>query len=856
MGEVYRARDTRLGRDVAIKVLPAHLGSQPEVRVRFEREARTISSLNHPHICVLHDVGREGETDYLVMEKLDGETLAERLTRGMLPIGEVLELGGQIADALDRAHRAGVVHRDLKPGNVMLTRSGAKLMDFGLARPTGMGGTAAMTQPPTMAAPLTAEGSIVGTFQYMAPEQLEGKDVDARSDLWALGCVLYEMATGKRAFEGSSQASLISAILRDQPRTMSEISPVTPPAFSRMVEALLAKNPDDRVQTAHDVMLQLRWIAESRSQASGPPLVARRRFARERIAWVVAAATLLSAIALGIAQVRRPAPESPLVQFAIETPLHKTLFPFDTKGMAISPDGARIVFAAEDLHGKVMLYVHDLATAKSVALPGTEGASYPFWSPDSRQIGFFANHSLNRIDARGGPVDALCEAPSGRGGTWNRDGVIVFAPALGSALYRISAGGGRPERVTMAQTQARWPVFLPDGTRFLYTNRSDLVAGSLDGMPQKMILSNVSNAVFVAPDQVVFSRGTLLMAQAIDPRTLTVRGEPVTLPFGSVAHLVPKDFSVLSASANGALAFLPSPDQDSRLVWLDAKGREDGEVGDAGGYDDAALSPDAQHIAVVRRATEGSDLWLLAVAGGRLSRFTFHPGTYGSPCWSRDGRQLAFFELVDGIGQIRIKWLDGSERTPLPSRRWQIPYDFSPDARNLLTYAQSESAASDIYTMSLGSTPTLTPFLATPFDEAAASFSPDGKWVAYQSNASLRNEIYVRRYPPTDEQWQISNDGGESPRWSADGHWLYYMNGDQLMRAPIGGGATPNAGTPRLLFRIRSDRAAPRITGSVALQMISGISADQQRFLFRLGSERGLPSINVVLNWRKALHQH
>ncbi len=851
MGEVYRARDTRLDRSVAVKVLPAELAHDPELRARFEREAKTISSLNHPNICALYDVGE----DYLVMELLEGESLADRIARGSVPIEQLLRTGIEIADALDKAHRRGIIHRDLKPANIMLTKSGAKLLDFGLAKESPLGGGAETDE--TVAKALTTEGTILGTFQYMAPEQLEGASADARTDIFAFGAVLYEMATGRRAFEGKSRASLIASILGTQPPPIAQLRPMTPPALDRVVQACLAKDPDDRWQTAHDVTLQLRFIAESSSAAGVPAPVARRRAWRERVAWVVAAVAVVTAVAVGVNTTKRTPPAGGLVQFAIDTPPNLALFPFDTKGMAISPDGTMLAFVASDVQGKPSLYIRNLATTTITPLAGTGEASYPFWSPDSRQLGFFAGGKLHRIDAKGGTTVTLSDAASGRGGTWNRDGVIVFAPTISSELYRVSAGGGRPERVTSFEgkrVRHRWPWFLPDGKHFLYGAGEDLMAGSLDGKLHKQVLANVSNAVFVPPDRLVFSRGAVLMSQRFDPADLAVSGEAVPLPFGNVANMSSKQLSIVSASENGTLAFLPAPEGATRLVWVDAKGHEDGEIGEAAGYDDAALSPDGKRIAVVRSAPDGTDIWLVDASNGSLSRFTFHPGLYGFPCWSRDSKQIAFFLQMGAVGQVCTKSLDGAERIPvLRSETWQMPNDYSPDGTTLLTFVQTPSAAGDLYTLTLGPKPAMTPFVATPFDESGASFSPDGRWVAYQSNASMRNEVYVRRYPLGPEQWQISNAGGESPMWSPDGKELFYASGDTIMRVPIGGGASLKPGTPAPLFRIPGHHAAPRLSGSVSRPVISGITPDKQHFLFRLGTEQGLPSINVVLNWRKAL---
>src|SRR6185503_8859445 len=421
-------------------------------------------------------------------------------------------------------------------------------------------------------------------------------------------------------------------------------------------------DPDDRWQTAHDVMLGLRFIAESGSAAGVPVPVARRRAWRERAAWLVAAVAVIAAVAVTATTMKSTPPAGDLVQFAIETPPNLVLFPFDTKGLAISPDGTTIAFVAHDVQGKPSLYIRNLATTKITAIAGTDDASYPFWSPDSSQIGFFASQKLHRIDAKGGTRVTLCDAASGRGGTWNRDGVIVFAPTISSELYRISAAGGAPERVTSFEgkhVRHRWPWFLPDGKRFLYGAGDNLVAGSLDGKLHKEIASNTSNAVFVPPDRIVFSRGAVLMSQRFDPGTLAISGQAVPLPFGNVANMSSKQLGIVSASENGTLAFLPEPEGETRLVWVDAKGREDGEIGEAADYDDAALSPDGKHVAVVRRAPDGRDIWLVDTADGRLSRFTFHPGLYAFVSWSRDSKQIAFAFEMDGVGQLCTKSLDG-----------------------------------------------------------------------------------------------------------------------------------------------------------------------------------------------------
>ncbi|HEY3123617.1 MAG TPA: protein kinase, partial [Thermoanaerobaculia bacterium] len=510
MGEVYRARDTRLERTVALKVLPSHLSSSPESRQRFEREAKTISQLSHPHICALYDVGREGETEYLVMELLEGETLSDRLGKGSLPLEQTLRFGIEIADALDKAHRQGIVHRDLKPANVMLTKSGVKLLDFGLAKAMAPAAPAgSLTALPTQQG-LTQEGTILGTFQHMAPEQLEGKEADARTDIFAFGTVLYEMATGRKAFSGASQASLISAIMQNDPQPISTIHPMTPPALDRVVRICLAKDPEDRWQSAHDVAGELKWIAEG-SQAGVPAPVVVRRKNRERLAWGMTAVTLLVAVAAVAAAIRyahQAVVLSRPMRSSIVLPEKTAL-----RAVALSPDGTRLVFVAREASGENRLWVRPLDSLSAQPLPGTENPSFPFWSPDSRFIGFFADGKLKRIDASGGPPQVLCDAPVGRGGSWNQDGVILFA-LVSSPLFRVSAAGGPATPATRldparGEDGHRWPFFLPDGRHFLYTvtnfgsrgetEKMGIYAGSLDSKDETLLLRANSSVAYASP---------------------------------------------------------------------------------------------------------------------------------------------------------------------------------------------------------------------------------------------------------------------------------------------------------------------------------------------------------------------
>ena len=602
MGEVYRARDTRLGREVAIKVLPQHLSSNAEVRTRFEREAKTVSSLNHPHICTLFDVGRQGDTDYLVMELIEGETLASRLLKGALPTPDTLRIGTEIADALDRAHRAGVVHRDLKPGNVMLTKSGAKLMDFGLARASGLANSSSsiggLTQSPTVAHPLTAEGTLVGTFQYMSPEQLEGKEADARSDLWAMGCVLYEMATGKRAFEGKSQASLITSIMGSQPAPISQVAPMTPPALDRLVSACLAKDPADRIQSAHDVKLQLAWIAEGGSQAGVPKPVGERRRSRARTAWLIAAMALAVAAASAVFAMR-PRPTAPAVHAYLQPP-KGVLFSSSTDSplpLAISRDGSTIAFCARDGEGPDLLWVRSLGSDDARSIPGTEGAQGPFFSPDGRSLGFFTSNDLKRVDVAGGPVITLVRGIDQRGGTWNSDGVILFTGDSYGPVSRIAADGGAVTVAstldsTRSETTHRYPSFLPDGRHFLYLARRagagagenpTIFVGELGSDTRKAVMEVASNVAY-ASEHLIYIRGGVLVAQRFDTGSLTVEGPAV--PIVDNARMDTR-FSrgVFAVSENGVLICMTGRDQTrTQLRWLDRAGKVLADVGEPTDY--------------------------------------------------------------------------------------------------------------------------------------------------------------------------------------------------------------------------------------------------------------------------------
>ena len=829
MGEVYRARDTRLGRDVAIKVLPQHLSSAPEVRARFEREARTVSSLNHPHICTLFDVGRESDTDYLVMELVEGETLAQRLARGPLATGEVLRLGAQIADALDRAHRAGVVHRDLKPGNVMLTKSGAKLMDFGLARATGMAGpasgsgvtVAALTQSPTVAAPLTAEGTIIGTFQYMAPEQLEGKEADARSDLWALGCVLYEMATGRRAFEGKSQASLIGSIMNNTPPPISAVSSLAPPALERLVRNCLEKDPEERVQTAHDVRLQLQGLVDAGSQAGAPAPNAVAPRGRERLAWAAALLAAVVAAALGIPRLG-PGPKPPqVVRFLVSGPAGVTVGT-DPAGIKISPDGRTLVFLGTDSSGTPALWARPLASLVAQRIGGTDNAAFPFWSPDSRMLGFFADSKLKKVPIEGGSPEALCDAPDGRGGSWSKGGVIVFAPMASGPIARVSEDGGEIETIlspdsSRRETGLRWPEFLPDGKHFLFAGlpsnqgNFDIYVGTLGSKERRKLLSSGAAPVYTPPGYLLFVRNGRMMAQRFDVAAMALKSKPEPLgeaPLLSITAGAP----ATSVSANGILAHPAVGLPDTKLVWLDRAGHELGVLAvPAGRWEGMDLSRDGKWLVAQRRSgSNHSDLWMIDVARSLATRFTFGSTseTY-APVWAPDGKWVAYDSDRQGPADIFRKPVGGSgdEEPVLESATlFKNLSQWTPDGSSLIYYQPDPETGWDIWRIPLDGERKPVPVIRTRFNEYSGQVSPDRHWIAYYSDESGRPEVYVRSYPEPGQKYQVSTAGGIQGVWSRDGRELLFGSLDGgVMVATVKTTPTFTVDRPRLLFKPRQD---------------------------------------------------
>jgi len=863
MGEVYRARDTRLDRTVAIKVLPAHLADEPELRERFEREARTIASLNHPHICTLYDIGRQDGIDFLVLEYLEGETLAQRLLKGPLPLEQVLQYSIEIADALDKAHRKGVTHRDLKPSNIMLTKAGTKLLDFGLAKLRKEAAPATpLSELPTADDAITAQGAIVGTLRYMAPEQLESKEVDARTDIFAFGAVVYEMATGKRAFEGKSQASIIGAIMSSEPLPMSSLQPMTQPALDRLVKKCLAKEPEKRWQAASDVCDELKWIAEGGSQAGGPGLIVTHRKIRKRLVWLVAAVLLVAALTLGaFAYFRRVPEETQAVRFFVSPPGSLAGFGTTTSGttapVAVSPDGHRVAFVAMSMDGRYLLWVRSLDTLTAQALAGTEGASSPFWSPDSRLLGFFAGGKLKKIEASGGPPITLCDAPNNRGGAWSRDGVIVFNPANLVALQKVSASGGVPTAATVlgqGETAHMRPSFLPDGRHFLYRAYTGSAAGpiylaSLDSSERKFLLNADSQNVLYTQGHLLFLRETTLVAQPFDARGLVLTGDAFPIAEQIQTTGINPPYGVFSTSENGVFGYQTGTGGAANLVWFDRTGKQASVLGEPAAYSDLELSPDGKRASVSISDGKQRDIWIYDVAHGLRTRFTFDPADELQSFWSPDGSQVVFNSRRKGHLDMFQKASSGagSEDVLLEDNLDKYPVSWSPDGRFILYDSIGSATGLDLWVLPLSGDRKPVPFLTTKFNEAAGQFSPDGRWVAYNSDESGKNEVYVTPFPGPGGKWQISTGGGALPRWRHDGTEIFYLAPDnKLMAAAVNGkGSSFEVGAVKPLFETRA------VAG---LRNRYAVSPDGQRFLINTVPEQAASApITVVLNWTAGL---
>ena len=858
MGEVYRARDTRLDRVVAIKVLPSHLSSSPEVRQRFEREARAISSLSHPNICTLHDIGCQDGVDYLVMEHLEGEPLSERLQRGPLPTADLLRCAIEVADALDRAHRQGVVHRDLKPANIMMTKTGAKLLDFGLARTaaatTAMPST--MTLAPTMTTPLTAQGMIVGTFQYMAPEQLEGREADARSDLFAFGAVLYEMATGRRAFTGATQASLIAAILKEEPAPVAELSPAAPPALQRIVTGCLAKDPDERWQNAGDLKRELSWIAAG--GASGVERLGVQARPKRRVPlWLLAPACLVLAAALVLTGYAMRPVESPRLLRTGVPLLAGSGLDVENYALALSPDGRMLAFVASAPESRMRIWVRPMDGAQAQPLAGTEGASYPFWSPDNRSIGFFSDGKLRKIPAAGGTVQTICDAPDARGGSWSSKGVIVFAPAPFGGLFQVASSGGIPTLLTTPEAEGmthRLPWFLPDGGRLLFLaangppDTTRVLAIDLQTKTIRTVAKENSGAQFVPPSYLAFMRDGNLMVQSFDTAALETTGEAV--PIAENVTFNPNRWAgQFSFSATGLLVFQAGESRQlGRLTWLDLEGKVLGAIGEPALINALSISPDGKRAAAQVLSGSGSDIWIYDLARGLPTRFTFaKTGVfYRGPIWSPDGRSIAFSNASGG--EILVKQADGSAPEQViykGATANREPDSWSPDGALLSVRMQSGSSY-DEWIVAVNRKDEARPFVAGPTNDYSGRFSPDGRWFSYISRESGHDELYVVPYPGPGGRWQVSAGGAVDAYWLGKELALFYLTQEgRAMRVDLKAvGTNLEIGEPR------------RLLGGNSLRNTFAVAPDGARLLVAMTSgQNGTPTLDLVVNWTGMLPQ-
>jgi Tol biopolymer transport system component len=831
MGEVYKATDTRLNRTVALKVLPPHF-ADADMKQRFEREAQTIAGLNHPHICTLHDVGEQDGIRFLVMEYVEGETLADRLARGPLPLADVLQVAGEIVDALERAHGQGVVHRDLKPANIMLAKAGVgatrqgssqtKLLDFGLAKFAASDRAGAAAQPTRL--DVTAQGTMIGTLQYMAPEQVEGKEADTRTDLFAFGAVLYEMVTGKKAFEGKSQASLIGAIMKAEPRPLSHTQPLTPAPLEHIVERCLAKDPEERWQDAHSVKLKLQWIARNRSGAAAAVEAPRRRWLDVAVATAVA--VLLAAVSLPAYLYWRGPAEPEAVQF------RHTIAGLSNSDFAVSPDGRSMAFVAKpDSSGPASLYIRPVGAVASVKLAGTDNATQPFWSPDNRFIAYVSGGKLKKVSADGGAPQDVCDIKEVSGGAWSpiQGGTIVFGTAKG--LFTVSAEGGKAAPLTelaQGETGHYWPSVLPDGRHVVYLGWSEdaasraIYAGTLDSKERTRLLTIDSNPVYAstgsgqaAPGYLFFHRKATLFAQPFDANHLRFTGDPVHVA-DEVASSTGGhgDFAV---SQNGVLVYFQGigglsitgrgRTGQEQFGWIDPTGGRSGSALDAGSYGDMDLSPDGKFIAITKQESGAAtaDIWVIDWEKNVSHRVTRDPGDAIDPVWSPDGARIAFTSYRKGNADVYVKNANGvgEETALLEGPENESVKDWSRDGK-YIAFEFGKDTFQDIYALPLDGGKPGKPFPVVQghYQKNEPQFSKDGKWLAYASdeNESGKFQVYVISFPAGDLKVQISTEGGGQPRWSWDDKHVYYRTLDnRYMSVDLKLGAKIEPTSPRVL---------------------------------------------------------
>jgi Tol biopolymer transport system component len=815
MGAVYKARDTRLDRFVAIKVLSGDLSSSPDARERFEREARTVSQLSHPHICALYDVGREGDVEYLVMELLEGETLGARLSRGAVPMAQALRYGIEIADALQAAHRSGIVHRDLKPANVMLTKSGVKLLDFGLAKaaaPLMSGSGDAETA--MGAAQISQVGTIAGTLQYMSPEQLEGRPVDARSDIFALGAVLHEMVTGKKAFSANSPIALASAILHQQPPALASVQPATPSVLDRLVRICLAKDPDDRWQTAHDVKLQLVSVQEE--GMAGPARLVTASRSASWLPWSVAGASILVALAAIAFLWMRPdasrAAPARVIRFPIAPPAGGAFSDtVENVSMALSPDGSQLAYIAEDANGERRVWIRPMSSVEARPVAGTDGARTVIWSPDGRSIAFFAGDKLKRLNPPDGAAVTLGDVSDARlNAAWGRDDILYSL--LPGGIYRVPLAGGatsleRTSDRSRNELAVVFPSFLPDGRRYLFMARrpdgsGTVMIAEVGKKPASVVLEGTTSAQYVAPGYLVFVKDGTLLGQRFDLSAMRLVGEafPIAEP---VRYFLSTGLATFTTSLSGVLVY-QSHKERGRIVWLDRAGREVGKIGEESGHSRVRIAPDGRRVLFdLTRPNIGTlDMWLFDAERGVEQQLTTDRMSEGAGIWLTPDRVIFSGGTPPHLMQKNLGTNAEEELFPPPA--FQLTEDISPDGKTFLFTQRTPRGNFDIWTMPVNPRGAAAPLIETPFDEYSPRFSPDGRYVAFASDESGRYEVYVAALPYTGGKTRVSAAGGWLPRWSRDGRELFYLSGDlHLMAMPVRLAPSIVLGTPQPLFAVK-----------------------------------------------------